>query len=82
MEYLPGLGIGLFVASVVFFLLWLGLAARRRLDIEQSRTPLYSSTGGGRIGRIGYRGPFISLRIYDEFVVIKYGGQLGYDLKK
>ena len=42
------------------------------LDIEKGKTPLYSSLAGGRIGWINYKGPFVRLRIYDEFVVIRY----------
>ena len=41
-------------------------------NIEEGKTPLYSSLGGGRIGMLDYRGPLIRLKIYDEFLVIRY----------
>lgn len=46
--------------------------AHKRLDIEKGKTPLYSSTAGGQIGWLNYKGPFISLRIYEDFLVIVY----------
>ncbi len=71
-ELLPVVGIGLFIALIlgVFFLMI--VLAHNRLEIEKGKTPLYTSTAGGRIGWTSYRGPFISLRIYDEFIVIGY----------
>ena len=53
---------GFFIAKIV--------KAHRLLDIEEGKKLLHSSTSGGHIGRIRYRGPFINLRIYDEFIVI------------
>lgn len=41
-------------------------------NIEEGKTPLYTTLGGGRIGWLNYKGPFIRLKIYDEFVVIRY----------
>jgi hypothetical protein len=43
------------------------------LEIEKDKELLYSSTAGGRIGGMHYKGPFISLRMYDEFIIIGCG---------
>ena len=75
MEYFPFLllgGVGLFIALIFGFLLFIAVKAHNRLDIEAGKTALYTSTAGGQIGWTRYRGPFISLRIYDEFIVIGY----------
>jgi hypothetical protein len=60
--------VGAFAVLVIF--------SHQKLDIEEGKKPLYSSTSGGDIGGIGYTGPFISLRIYDEFIVIGCGKKM------
>ena len=61
------------IVLVVSILLLLFLGSGRRLDIEMNKTPLHSQTSGGRIGWVRYRGPFVRLSIYNEFLVIRYG---------
>jgi hypothetical protein len=63
----------IFIVLVVSILLLLIVGSRRRSEIEQNKTPLHTQTSGGRIGWVRYRGPFVRLSIYDEFVVIRYG---------
>jgi hypothetical protein len=46
------------------------LRAHRRFAIEEGKTPLHKANVGGTIGWTGYRGPLISVRVYDEFIVI------------
>ncbi|MBE9044193.1 hypothetical protein IQ255_07230 [Pleurocapsales cyanobacterium LEGE 10410] len=81
----------LFVAAVWGFLIYAIVKSHHRsLDIEKGKHPLYTSTSGGIIGWIRYKGPFINLRIYDEFIVIsctkiilfKYGEIDGVEIKK
>ena len=57
------------VGGILLLLLW---GSGMRLDIEKDKTPLHTETAGGRIGWMRYRGPFIRLNIYDEFIVIRY----------
>jgi hypothetical protein len=61
-----------FIILVVSTLLLLVVGGGRRLDIEKNKTPLHTQTSGGRIGWVRYRGPFVRLSIYDEFIVIRY----------
>jgi hypothetical protein len=74
MEYFPsdliGFGIGLFIALNFVIFILITVKAHNRLNIEINKTPLYTSTAGGQIGWIRYRGPFVSIRIYDNFIVI------------
>ena len=65
----------MFIIVIGVFLLLI-ISSHKKLEIEQDKKPLYSSTAGGQIGRVGYRGPFISLRIYDEFIVIGCGRKI------
>ena len=50
--------------------------SQKKLEIEGDEKPLYTSTAGGQIGWVTYRGPFISLRIYDEFIIIGCGSKM------
>ncbi len=61
----------LFMGTIVGLLLLIVLQARRRVPEEAGKTPIYSTIGGGRIGWLNYRGPFISLRLYEDFLVIR-----------
>ena len=70
--FLQVAGIGLFFASILGFFIVIMAKAQKRLGIEKDKTPLYATTTGGQIGLLTYRGPFISLRVYDEFVVVGY----------
>ncbi len=38
---------------------------------ERGKTPIHTATGGGQIGWLRFRGPFVSLRLNEEFVVIR-----------
>lgn len=62
----------LIVVVLGVFLLMM-LSSQKKLEIEQDEKPLYTSTAGGRIGGVTYKGPFISLRIYEKFIIISYG---------
>ena len=64
-EFIFTIVVGAFAALIIF--------SHQKLDIEEGKKPLYTSTNGGQIGIVHYKGPFISLRIYDEFVVLGYG---------
>jgi hypothetical protein len=69
----------------LFFLSWLGfmmigvplmlltgvIMARQRLAVERGLRPLFQQTSGGQVGWISYRGPFIRLTLYEEFLVIR-----------
>ena len=63
---------GLFASLFFGFCFVAFMRPHHRLDREKDKTPLFTSTTGGRIGFPEYKGPFISLRIYEEFVVIGY----------
>lgn len=67
----------LLIPIVIFVILgiflWLIISSQKKLEIEENKKPLYTSTAGGQIGGLRYKGPFISLRIYDEFIVIGCG---------
>ncbi|MCB0212885.1 MAG: hypothetical protein KDJ52_26320 [Anaerolineae bacterium] len=70
-EELLFLGVGMLFFVLIFgFFIVIVVRSRSRLDIEKDKEPLYTSTGGGRMGWLNYRGPFINLRIYDAFVVV------------
>lgn len=64
------------VIIVIGVFLLLIISSHQKLEIEQDKKPLYSSTAGGQIGGLRYKGPFISLRIYDEFIVIGCGRKI------
>ncbi len=73
LEFILVLGVaGLIALFVLWFLFVAFVEPHSRLDIEKDKIPLYTSTSGGRIGFPEYKGPFISLRIYEEFVIIGY----------
>jgi hypothetical protein len=59
-----------FIAAIAATLLLLAVSAQLRTAVEEGKTPLYKTTGGGRIGMLNFRGPFISLRVYEKFLVI------------
>ena len=61
----------LFIGTVAGLLLLIALQAQRQVPAEAGKTPIYKTIGGGRIGWLNYRGPFISLRLYQEFLVIR-----------
>ena len=67
----PGI-IALSITLTFGFLFLIIINAQRHLDIEKDKTPIYTSTTGGEIGGLTYKGPFISLRIYEDFLVIRY----------
>lgn len=60
--------VGVFLLIIIF--------SQKKLEIEEDEKPLYTSTAGGQIGWVRYRGPFISLRIYDEFIIIGCGRKI------
>ncbi|MEZ4869592.1 MAG: hypothetical protein R3C14_50170 [Caldilineaceae bacterium] len=62
---------GLFIASVPVILLSTLIIAQLRLSAEQGKTPIFTQTSGGRVGWLNYRGPFIRLSLYEEFLVIR-----------
>ena len=66
------------IFSIIVFciLLLLMLSSQKKLEIEGDKKPLYESTAGGEIGWMKVRGPFISLRIYDEFIIIACGKKM------
>lgn len=63
--FIPIAIIGAFLPLIVF--------SHVKLNIEKGQKPRYSSTGGGQIGWVNFRGPFISLRLYEDFLVIGCG---------
>jgi hypothetical protein len=62
--------IPILIIAVLGIFLLLIISSQWKLEIEKDKKLLYSSTAGGWIGGISYRGPFISLRMYDEFIII------------
>lgn len=44
----------------------------RLLDIEKGQNALFSETCSGVIGWLSFRGPFIRLSLYEDFLVIAY----------
>jgi hypothetical protein len=62
--------IPLLFVLVVLLLVWGHLRARWRDISEQGKTPIYAGAVGGFVGPIGYRGPLLNLRVYDDFLVI------------
>ena len=63
----------LFVGAILGVLVLLIVFTHQKLDIEKGKTALYKQTGGGVIGVIRFRGPLISLRVYEQFIVIGCG---------
>lgn len=47
------------------------IVAQLRLAVERGKTPIFQQTSGGHVGWISYRGPFIRLSLYEEFLVIR-----------
>src|SRR5688572_19269885 len=61
----------IFIILLAITVLTIGwVRAHRRFAVEEGKTPLYQANVGGSIGWTGYRGPLISVRVYEEFMVI------------
>ncbi len=61
---------GAFLIFFVVFMFGGIVRAQMRAEVEQGKTPLYKETAGGAVGPSRYRGPFVSVRMYDEFMVV------------
>jgi len=44
----------------------------KKLEIELKNNCIYSLTSAGIIGGAHYKGPFLQLRVYKDFLVISY----------
>ncbi len=67
----------LFTLSLVlgtFFFLF--RAKKRQLPIELESKPILTLTCAGTIGALNFRGPFVRLSLYHDFLVISYWKQL------
>lgn len=58
-----------FIIAIFAIIIWRG---NQRIAKETGKKPLYKATCGGQIGWFRYRGPFIQLRMYEDFLVIGY----------
>ena len=74
-ELFPILAIFLFLGTIISIFVVLTVLSHRKLEIEKGKTALYKQTRGGVIGVIRFRGPLISLRVYEEFIFIGCGKQ-------
>ena len=69
---LPIVGL-LFAAAVFSLLIYVVWASTRSLPIEQNKELIYSERCGGLAGGgIRFKGPFVRLSIYKEFLVLSH----------
>lgn len=61
----------LLIVGVPLLLLTSALLVQRQLAVERGQQPLFTQTSGGQVGWIRYRGPFIRLSLYEDFLVIR-----------
>jgi hypothetical protein len=66
--------VSLIIGAVIVFGIFTFIIRRgnQRIAKEMGRTPLYKVTSSGRIGLWTYKGPFIQMRMYEDFLVIGY----------
>ncbi|MBI9104538.1 MAG: hypothetical protein JEY99_19135 [Spirochaetales bacterium] len=60
----------LILTLIIVFLLNLFLTPFKKTELEAGLEPVYTSIAGGMIGRVRYKGPFIHLRLYNDFMII------------
>ncbi len=46
------------------------IRSRRRHPDEEGLEPIWEGRSGGRIGWLNYKGPFIRLAVYEDFIVV------------
>ncbi len=73
MEIMPILEVVLFIGTILGSFVLLFVFSHQKLEIEKGKRVLHTQTNGGVIGWIQFKGPFISVRIYEEFIVIGCG---------
>lgn len=73
MEIMPILEVVLFIGTILGSFVLLFVFSHQKLEREKGKDVLHTQTNGGVIGWIRFKGPFISLRIYEEFIVIGCG---------
>lgn len=72
-ELIPILAVFLFLGTILGIFVLQIVFTHQKLEIEKGKTALYKQTRGGVIGVIRFKGPLISLRVYEEFIVIGCG---------
>jgi hypothetical protein len=58
---------------VIALFVWFFMRKDRRHPLENNLTPAFKTTCGGIIGWMTYRGPFIRVAVYDNFLVVSCG---------
>lgn len=65
------------IPAALFFALgmmvWIYLRKDRKHPAETGKTPVFSEACAGIIGWITYRGPFIRVAVYGDFLVVSCG---------
>ncbi len=66
----------LVIMVVAFTFIYIISKSKQLAKEEIDKTPVYKTRCSGIIGSLHYRGPFIELRMYEDFLVVSYSKQM------